>query len=190
MKEELYKLLDWPLSKQVFAFETVSIDSKKYVSWVEQIYVSDIFPHIENRFYPMLKYIGNPKKMINFWEMLSDLRSVMNLLRIKQLSASTATKLYIYGYFQELIQHIDSLAELSMFDVILHLYEIIDTEEPCYHSMLKIIDRTLHNDTAPFYMSSDQKNDLIDTANTYIKNLELKIYEKQGFYHIEVASKE
>lgn len=186
MKYELYKLLNLPLSKQVLAFEEIFIDYDKYTKWVEYIYESDCFPKIQQGLYPMLKYYGYSLQSINFWEIRDDLRSSMNLLKIEQPKGADAIKLYLYGYLQERISHINSYSESQLYDIILHMSEILDDEVSAFRPFLKIINKQIYDDLFPYYSVTEKKRDLIVAANSYIMISKISIYRKQGRYSISV----
>jgi len=186
MEYELYKLLDLPLSKQVLAFEEIFIDYDKYAEWVEYIYESDCFPKIQEGLYPMLKYYGKPLQNINFWEIRGDLRSSMNLLEIEQPRGSDAIKLYLYGYLQELMLHINSFSESQLYDIVLHMSEILDDEVPVFRPFLEIINKQIYDDLFPYYSDAEKKSDLIVASNEYIMISKISICRKQGRFSISV----
>lgn len=188
MKKELCELLANPLSKQVFAFEEVSIDYDKYIVWMEYIYASENFPSIQEKAYPMLKYVGNCTEKINFWELKSNLRSTMKNLEIEVPVGLDAVKLYLFGYLQEKLSLINSYSSSQLYDMVFHLYELLREYEKnkCFYPFLKIAEKQIYNDTTPYYTDSKKRNDLINNTKKYISNHKIEIIYKQKRYYIKI----
>lgn len=188
MKEELYKLLMNPLSKQIFAFEEVVIDYNKYIIWVEYIYASDCLSSIQEEIYPLLKYIGNGSEKINYWDLKSNLRSSMNNLGVEAPVGADAIKLYLYGYLQEKLMIINSCSSSQLYDIVLHMYELLREYDKIesFYPFLKIADKQIYNDYIPYYTELEKRNDLINCINKYISNHNIDILNQQGRYYIKI----